>query len=148
MTNQVQRSINIKVPAERLWRAITNSAEFGTWFGVTLDGEFIVGQVTRGTFTLPGHEGKPFWVRVEAIEAPKLFRFSWPYDESVSPEDHDLDYKTTTVEFLIEPYSEGSKLTVCERGFDNLPSKKRALVFRDNTLGWEFQFNNIRAYLR
>ncbi|MEL7179934.1 MAG: SRPBCC family protein [Pseudomonadota bacterium] len=147
MTDQIKRSIIIKMPVERLWRALTNSIEFGTWFGVTLQGEFVVGQVTRGTLTVRGHEGLPFWVRIEAMEAPKLFRFSWPYDEAVTPEDSGLDRKTTTVEFLIEPRGEDSHLTICESGFDNLPLEKRLQAFRDNTDGWKFQSNNIKTYL-
>lgn len=147
MTDQIKRSIKINVPVEQLWRALTNSTEFGTWFGVSLQGEFVVGQVTRGILTVRGHEGLPFWVRVEAMEAPRLFRFSWPYDETVTPEDHDLDSKTTSVEFLIEPRGEGSKLTICESGFENLPPEKRLQVFRDNTGGWEFQSRNIKTYL-
>ncbi len=30
-TDRIERSVIIKVPRERVWRAISNAEEFGTW---------------------------------------------------------------------------------------------------------------------
>ena len=38
-TDRIERSVVVKAPRERVWRAISNAEEFGTWFGVNLKGQ-------------------------------------------------------------------------------------------------------------
>ena len=97
--------------------------------------------------TLPGHEGLPFWARVEIIEEPNRFSFVWPFDETVAPDDLDLQNKVTLVEFTLERNGEGTKLSVRESGFERLPENKRLQVFRENEGGWDFQMVNITTYV-
>ncbi|WP_162654085.1 SRPBCC family protein [Lentilitoribacter sp. Alg239-R112] len=148
MTNQIIRSIHVNVPIERLWVAVTDHMEFGTWFRVTLNDQFAKGKVIYGKMTLPGHEGLPFWIRIEAMEEPNYFSFSWPIDETIEPDDPNIEGKTTLVTFILEPHSGGSKLTIRESGFEKLPNQRRLQVFRDNQVGWEFQTANIQEHLK
>lgn len=37
-SNRIERSIVINAPRDRVWRALSNAEEFGTWFGVKLEG--------------------------------------------------------------------------------------------------------------
>ena len=147
MENQIERVIKLKAPVERVWIALTNHEEFGAWFRLSLHNPFKVGEVTFGEVTFPGHEGLPFWARVEVMDEPHRFSFVWPMDETIRPGDPHLDEKTTLVEFIIEPSGDGSKLTVRESGFERLPEEKRLQVFRDNHGGWEAQAENIREFL-
>ena len=35
---RIDRTIEIKAPAHRVWRALTSAAELSAWFQVTIDG--------------------------------------------------------------------------------------------------------------
>lgn len=112
-----------------------------------MHGPFEVGKVTTGEVTFPGHEGLPFWARVEVMTEPRHFSFIWPMDETVQPDDPRLEEKVTLVEFVLEPSDGGAKLTVRESGFEKLPDDKRLQVFRDNQGGWDAQIINIKEFV-
>ena len=145
MTDRIEKSIAIAAPVERVWRALTDHEEFGTWFRVKLEGPFVLGEVSRGRITHSGYEHLKWEARVVAMEAPRLFAFTWqPY--AVDP---DRDYSSdpqTRVEFRLEPEGEGTNLIVVESGFDSLPAERRDEALRMNTGGWEAQVKNVTAH--
>ena len=147
MGNSIERTVELNAPVERVWKALTNYKEFGTWFRLNLHGPFQVGQVTTGDVTYPGYEGLPFWARVEIIEEPRRFTFVWPMDETVGPDDPDIRNKVTLVEFTLEPIGGGTRVMLRESGFDKLPKNKRLQVFRDNEGGWDAQMDNIKSHV-
>lgn len=145
MTDRIEKSISIEAPVERVWRALTDYEEFGAWFRVRLDGPFVLGEVSRGRITHSGYEHLKWEALVVAMEAPRLFAFTWhPY--AVDP---DRDYSAdpqTRVEFRLEPADGGTNLVVVESGFDALPADRRDEAFRMNTGGWEAQVKNVRVH--
>jgi uncharacterized protein YndB with AHSA1/START domain len=145
MTDRIEKSIAIAAPVDRVWRALTDHEEFGTWFRVKLDGPFVLGEISRGRITYPGYEHLPWEARVTDMEAPRRFAFDWhPY--AVDP---DRDYSAdprTRVEFRLEPDGDGTHLLVVESGFDALPADRRDEALRMNTGGWEEQLENVRAH--
>lgn len=147
MQNVIERSVYLNAPIEKVWRALTDHQEFGAWFRVDLEGPFRIGKTTFGEMTFPGHEGLPFWVRVEVIEEPHHFSFVWPMDETVSPDDLDVNRKITRVEFTLQSSGEGTTLKLCESGFERLPEDKRLQAFRDNEGGWDIQIQNIQNHV-
>lgn len=147
MENQIERVTDLNASVERVWIALTDHNEFGTWFRLSLHDPFRVGEVTYGEVTFPGHEGLPFWARVEVMVKPHRFSFVWPMDETVEPDDPQLEEKVTLVEFILEPSDSGTKLTVRESGFEKLPDDKRLQVFRDNQGGWDAQTKNIKEFV-
>lgn len=61
-----------------------------------------------------------------------------------------FDYSTETptlVEFRLEPVPNGTRLTVTETGFQDLPPHRLSDAFRMNSNGWEQQMKNIEAYV-
>lgn len=145
-TDRIEQSIHLKAPRSRVWRALTQAEEFGTWFRVKLDGPFVVGQRVTGRVTYPGYEHVTFEVRVERMEPESLFAFRWhPY--AVDPK---VDYSkepTTLVEFRLSDAPGGTSLTVVESGFDRLPAARRDEAFRMNSGGWEIQMQNIEQHV-
>jgi uncharacterized protein YndB with AHSA1/START domain len=145
MTDRIEKSIAIDAPVERVWRALTDHEEFGAWFRVKLDGPFVLGEVSSGRITYSGYEHLKWEARVVAMEAPRLFAFTWhPY--AVDP---DRDYSAdpqTRVEFRLEPAGERTNLVVVESGFDSLPAERRDEALRMNTGGWETQVKNVKAH--
>jgi uncharacterized protein YndB with AHSA1/START domain len=146
MTDRIEKTIDLKAPVERVWRALTDHTEFGTWFRVKLDGPFVPGEVSTGHITYPGYEHIKWNARVKAMESPRYFALTWhPY--AVDP---DVDYSgetPTLVEFWLEPIATGTRLTVTESGFDALPPHRRPDALRMNTQGWEGQMKNIQAHV-
>lgn len=146
MTDRIEKSIEIAAPVERVWRALTDHVEFGTWFGARLDGPFRVGEVSTGRITYPGYEHLAWAAEVVAMDEPRLFAFTWhPY--AVEP---DRDYASETptrVEFRLAPQAGGTRLDMTESGFDKIPPERRDEAFRMNTGGWEEQSRNIKAHV-
>jgi uncharacterized protein YndB with AHSA1/START domain len=145
-SDRIQKQVLLNAPPLRVWRALTDAAEFGQWFRVKLEQRFEPGLPTRGFVTYPGYEHLRFEVTVERMDAEHYFSFRWhPY--AVDPE---VDYSaepTTLVEFRLEPAGEGTRLTVTESGFDQLPPERRNEAFRMNDGGWTVQCENIRKHV-
>ena len=145
-TDRIEKNILLHAPKARVWRALTNAGEFGSWFGVKLDSGFAVGQPTTGKITYPGYEHLTFEATVERMEAEQLFSFRWhPY--AIDPK---IDYSqepTTLVEFRLEETADGTLLTVVESGFDRIPAERRAEAFRMNDNGWSQQMENVQRHV-
>lgn len=141
----ITREIHIAASATSVWRALTDPAEFGEWFRVSLDGPFVVGETTTGAMTYPGHEGVP-WVSVtERMDPPSRFDFRWPASapgEGMSP-----DTVWIQVSFSLQPKDGGTLVTVTESGFAALPEDQRISMLRDNAEGWTLQNQNLKRYV-
>jgi len=146
MSDRIERSVELKAPVERVWRALTDHEQFGQWFRVKLDGPFVVGQPSTGHITHPGYEHVRWKADVVRMEPPHVFAFTWhPYGI-----DQTVDYSAeqpTLVEFRVEPNGDGSRVTVVESGFDKVPAHRRDEAFRMNSQGWTAQVENIRTYV-
>ena len=55
-TDKIEKKVVLRAPHERVWKAISDSKQFGTWFGVDFDGPFVEWEEDRGRQT-PGHDG-------------------------------------------------------------------------------------------
>lgn len=145
-TDRIEKHIVLKAPRSRVFRALTDAAEFGQWFRVKLQGQFTVGERIRGHITFPGYEHLKMEALVERIEPEHAFSFRWhPY--AVDPQ---IDYERepmTLVEFSLTEVPEGTKLTVVESGFDQIPAARRDEAFRMNTSGWGQQLTNIQQHV-
>lgn len=146
MSDRIEKVIELKAPVEKVWHALADHEQFGTWFRVKLDGPFAAGEVSRGHMTYPGYEHLAWEARIVAMEEPRLFAFTWhPY--AVDP-DKDYSGETPTlVEFRLEPIDGGTRLTVIESGFGSIPEERREEAMRMNEGGWTQQVQNIRNHV-
>ncbi len=166
-TDRIEKRVTLRAPVSRVWRAIADAREFGEWFGFSVDGAFVEGQVVRGKFDgsldeasivhaqeslgltpsrvkLP--EPNAVFCTVVRIEPERYFSFRWiPFgiDAEVDPENE----PTTLVEFRLEPVPEGTLLTIVESGFDQVPAHRRERAFRMNDGGWAAQAENVRKHV-
>jgi len=146
MTDRIEKTIELKAPVSRVWRALTDYQEFGSWFRVRLEGPFVPGQVSRGYITHPGYEHVRWEAIVQKMEPERLFSFTWhPY--SVDPNEDFSAEPSTLIEFTLEKTAHGTLLRIVESGFDQLPSKRRDLAFRMNERGWSAQLVNIAHHV-
>jgi uncharacterized protein YndB with AHSA1/START domain len=145
-TDRIERRIELRAPVSRVWRALTNHAEFGKWFHVKLDGPFSPGKTTRGKITHPGYEHCNWEVVVQKMEHERLFSFTWhPFAIDI-----DVDYSKETptlVEFRLEKSLAGTLLVLTESGFDKVPEGRRSEAFRMNDYGWSEQMKNIERHV-
>ena len=77
MTNTIEKTIDLRAPVDRVWRALTDHVEFGQWFGVKMDTPFQPGQPCRGHVTNPGYEHLVMEIVIQAIEPKRLFSYTW-----------------------------------------------------------------------
>jgi uncharacterized protein YndB with AHSA1/START domain len=156
-TDRIEKKILLRAPLKKVWRALADSGEFGTWFGMRFDGPFAPGATMRGVIvpttvnkdvarSQKQYEGTPFEITIEQIESEQLFSFRW-HPGAVDP---DIDYSaepTTLVTFRLEQAADGVMLTVTETGFDRIPLARRATAFTRNEQGWGAVINLIAEYL-
>jgi uncharacterized protein YndB with AHSA1/START domain len=147
-TDRIEKRVVLHAPRSRVWRAIADANEFGTWFRMNLDGAFVAGRTVRAKVTIPGYEHMKVEMLVERIEPERYFSYRWhPY-----PKDPTIDYSAepmTLVEFTLDDAEGGGStaLTIVESGFDRIPLARRAEAFRMNDGGWAGQIKNLTAYV-
>jgi len=146
MSDRIEKTVELKAPVSRVWRALTDHHEFGKWFRVQLDGPFVPGQVSRGHITHPGYEHLRWEAVVVKMEPERLFSFSWhPY--AIDPNEDYSAEPPTLVEFTLEKTATGTLLRIVESGFDKLPRSRRDEAFRMNDKGWGIQLENIAQHV-
>jgi len=143
-TDSIERTVVIEAPRERVWRALANAEEFGTWFGANLKGEtFTPGKRARGNLTFAGYEHVFFDVMIERMEPPSLLSYRWhPYNLDPSV-DYEKEEPTLVTFTLKDAPGKGTVLTVLETGFDNVPPGRRLEAFRMNSAGWKSQMDKF-----
>jgi uncharacterized protein YndB with AHSA1/START domain len=144
--DRIEKNVVLRASRARVFRALTDAQEFGSWFLARFDGPFVAGQSVAGQITYPGYEHMRFTLQVERIEPERYFAFRWhPY--AVDPK---VDYSSETptlVEFFLEQAVNGVALRIVESGFARLPVARRAEAFRMNDSGWSEQLQNIERYV-
>jgi uncharacterized protein YndB with AHSA1/START domain len=146
-TDRIERKILLNAPRSRVWRALSDAAEFGAWFGVDFKGKtFVAGKPVQGKITYPGYEHLVMEVQIERFEPERLLSWRW-HPAAIEPA---VDYShepTTLVVFELAEAQGGTLLTVVESGLDNIPLERRATVFRLNSSGWDEQIRNIEKHV-
>jgi uncharacterized protein YndB with AHSA1/START domain len=146
VTDRIEKNIVLHAPLPRVWRALTEAGEFGTWFGFALAGPFVAGKLTTGRVKNPGFEHVTVQMWIERIEPERLFSWRW-HPGGI---DKGVDYSkepTTLVEITLEPDGDSTRLSLVESGFDALPADRRRRAFELNDGGWTEQMKNIARHV-
>jgi uncharacterized protein YndB with AHSA1/START domain len=150
-TDRIERELRLDSPRARVWRALTDHVEFGSWFGITFEHAFAPGETVVGRMTNPKYAHVPYEFIIDRIEPQQLFSFKWrPFalDPNVdySGEPH-TDIVFTLDEVDAGTPGAGTMLRVVESGFDAIPASRRAVAFEMNGKGWTAQLANIKRYV-
>jgi uncharacterized protein YndB with AHSA1/START domain len=144
--DRIEKSDELHAPVSRVWRALTDHDEFGAWFRVKLEEPFKVGEESRGQILYPGYENLTWRAVVQQIDPEQYFAFTWhPY--AVDPKVDYSEETPTLVEFRLDPTAAGTRLTLTESGFSDLPDERRNEAFLRNSDGWAQQMKNLEGYL-
>jgi uncharacterized protein YndB with AHSA1/START domain len=146
MSDRIEKSVVLPVSRARLWRAISDPAEFGAWFGVNLAGPFVAGTTVNGKIINEKHSHMKFSLVIEAVESERRLAFRWhPFAA-----DPNVDYSNepmTLVTLTLEDATDGTRLLVVESGFDRIPPARRAEAFKMNDGGWTAQVKNVARWV-
>ena len=143
-TDRIEKTIVLNAPRSRVWRSLTDPAQFGQWFGAELKDPFLPGARVQGPVTSPGYEHLVMDITIDRVEPQRLFSWRWQPggDPNIDPAE-----PMTLVVFELEEVPEGTRLTVRESGFDQIPVSRRGKAYRENDAGWTGQVENLRKYL-
>jgi uncharacterized protein YndB with AHSA1/START domain len=82
--DRIEKSILLRAPRTRVWRALADAKAFGEWFGVKLNGSFAPGARLQGQLTLKGYEHYPFEITSERMEPEQLLSWRW-HSNTIDP---------------------------------------------------------------
>ncbi|HYH31861.1 MAG TPA: SRPBCC domain-containing protein [Pseudonocardia sp.] len=136
--DRIERTIELAHPPEKVWAAITTAEGLGAWFGNKATIDLRPG----GAAELTWDDGPTASMRVERVEQPRVFGFSWHIYGL--PEG---DPRRTYVEFTLEPIGGATRLTVVESGFAQLSDDAHRTAFDGNTDGWARELGELVDYL-
>lgn len=136
--DRIERTVQVAHPPGAVWAALTTAEGLGTWFGNEATIDLRPGGSARVSWT----DGSTVDLRVERVEEPEVFAFTWHIHGL--PED---DPRRTYVEFTLEPVGAGTRLTVVETGFAQLPDDAHRTAFDGNTRGWASELGELVDYL-
>jgi uncharacterized protein YndB with AHSA1/START domain len=145
-TDRIEKEIVVRATRARVWRALTDAAEFGRWFGVEMKDAFVPGKRALGRITYPGYEHLTMDVVVERMEPESVFSFRWHPAATEAGRDYSSEERTLVV-FELSDAPGGTRVRVVESGFDRVPPGRRAEAFRLNAEGWTEQMQNIRKHV-
>jgi len=136
--DRIERVVQIAHPPATVWAALTTAEGLASWFGDRATIDLRPGGSARMTF---GGEHTAD-MRVERVEEPTVFGFTWHIYGL--PDD---DPRRTYVEFTLVPVGQGTRLTVVESGFAQLPDEAYRTAYEGNTRGWASELGELVDYL-
>jgi uncharacterized protein YndB with AHSA1/START domain len=157
MSDQIQKVTVLKASRERVWKAVSDAKQFGAWFGVDFEGEFkpgahMVGKMrptqadAEAAKRQEAYAGMKFEFWVDEIQAPSRITFRW-HPFAIDPKRDYSHEPTTLIVFQLDEVEGGTRLTITESGFDEIPLERRAEAFKMNTGGWEAQSKLLEKYV-
>ncbi|HEV7654639.1 MAG TPA: SRPBCC domain-containing protein [Mycobacteriales bacterium] len=136
--DRIERVVEVAHPPAKVWTALTTAEGLAAWFGQ----EATIDLRPGGSARMSWDGGDVANMRVERVEEPSVFGFTWHIYGL--PED---DPRRTYVEFTLEPSGAGTRLTVVETGFAQLPDDAFGTAYDGNTKGWASELGELVAYL-
>ena len=137
--DRIERTVEVAHPPQKVWAALTTAEGLSAGFGNEATIDLRPGGAARMRWS---EEGFTAEMRVERVEEPTVFGFTWgiyglPAD----------DPRRTYVEFTLQPAGAGTRLTVVETGFAQLPEDLYRKAYDGNTEGWAKELGELVAYL-
>ena len=137
--DRIERTVELAHPPAKVWPALTTAEGLSAWFGNEATIDLRPGGAAQMRWT---EEGFTAHMRVERVEEPNVFGFTWPVYGL--PDD---DPRRTYVEFTLEPAGAGTRLTVTETGFAQLPEDVYRKAYDGNTEGWAKELGELTVFL-
>lgn len=137
--DRIERVVEIAKPPAAVWTALTTAEGLSAWFGDKATVDLRPGGSIHMTWDQSDDVAD---MRIERIEEPSVLGFTWHVYGL--PED---DPRRTYVEFTLEPAGAGTRLSVVESGFAQIPDDLHEKAHGGNTEGWASELGELVAYL-
>ena len=137
--DRIERTVELAHPPAKVWAALTTAEGLAAWFG---NKGASIDLRPGGPAELDFDNGFHQDIRVERVEEPTVFGFTWQIYGLA-----DDDMRRTYVEFTLEPITAGTRLTVVETGFAQLPDDAHDVAFKGNVDGWATKLGELGDYL-
>ena len=138
--NAITRTLDLPHPQEKVWAALTTIPGLTGWFGSHAEGEVAPGSDVRMRWE--PYDDAQGTLTIQVVDPMSVFAFTWGV--SGAPEG---DPRRTYVEFVLEPTGSGTRLTLTESGFAQLPDEWLVSTYEGNIEGWRSELDELAAYL-
>ncbi len=138
--NTITRTLDLAHPQQKVWDALTTLDGIASWFGSHADGEMTPGRDVRMRWEQ--YDNMEATLAIQVVDPMSVFAYSWRINGA--PQD---DPRRTYVEFALEPTASGTRLTVTESGFAQLPDEWLESTYQGNVQGWRSELDELAAYL-
>ncbi len=138
--NTITRTLELAHPQEKVWAAISTPEGITRWFGSHVDGQFAPGHDVVMRWEQYGNHENTLSVKV--VEPMSLFAYTWGINGAP-----DGDPRRTYVEFALERTTTGTRLTVTESGFAQLPDEWLESAYQGNVAGWQGELDKLVSHL-
>lgn len=147
MQDRIEKSVHLAAPPERVWRALSDAVAFGRWFRAEVTGEMREGASLTCRSLYPGTEHMRWVMHIVTMEPGRRLVWEWPaFDPKAFPGDPESG-ELLRVELKLAPAGAGTRLTLVESGFADLPGGSALAVWRRNEGGWTMQLANIAGHV-
>ncbi|MCU1375732.1 MAG: hypothetical protein JWO68_3018 [Actinomycetia bacterium] len=137
MEDVIERDLILPQPIERVWTALTDPKELGSWFPDRVQLDVRPGGEGTFAFDIEGGEHVAAVV-VEAVEPMTRFAFWWGDVGNVADQ-------RTLVDFTLEAVDGGTRLHLVESGFAKMANGDD--MREGNEHGWTIQLGKLPGYL-
>ncbi len=138
--NAITRTLDLAHPQARVWAALTTLDGLTSWFGSHAEGDVAPGRDVRMRWEQ--YDNAEVNLEIKRVDPMSLFAFGWTVNGAPIG-----DPRRTYVEFALEPTATGTRLTVTESGFAQLPDEWLEASYNGNTEGWRSELGELVAYL-
>jgi uncharacterized protein YndB with AHSA1/START domain len=141
----VEREVLIEASVEVVWSIVTEPDHIAQWLSDSVE----IDPRAGGEAIFNWNEIGVTHARVERIERPHLFAFSWIPALAKSASREVAEGNSTLVEFRLSEEGGGTRLRVVESGFQRLDGSAEAnrRSAEDHLRGWERELSELLAYV-
>ncbi len=139
--DRIERTVELAHPPQRVWDALTSAEGLGGWFGNRATVDLRPGGAAQVEWDM---DGKIHTAALTIIVVEPPARFAWTWGIEGLPEG---DPRRTYVEFTLAAAGAGTRLTVVESGFAQLPDDLLETAYQGNVEGWQKELDELAAYL-
>jgi uncharacterized protein YndB with AHSA1/START domain len=139
----IEREVLIEAPVELVWSIVTEPEHVGRWLSESVEIDLRPGGAALFTWDEYGAVRG----RVERVEPPHVFAFSWVPEPAKSQEV--VEGNSTLVEFRLSAEGESTRLRVVESGFRRLDGSEEAnaMCAESHLGGWSRELSHLLEYV-
>jgi uncharacterized protein YndB with AHSA1/START domain len=133
----IEKGVWIAAPREKVWQALTTSSQISAWWGDQWD----ISTLEKGARVyMLGGDGNDYGATITALEIPQRFTLSWDAHEQ-------FPSLTMVTDFTLTEENGGTRLTVRESGFDELPEDIRQQRYEGTVKGYDTVLADLKTFV-